>query len=534
MGQERLMNSLRDHEKTREQLLDDYRSLLESAPDAMVIVDQRGTIVLINSQAEKMFGYRREELVGAPVEVLLPERYRADHVAKREKFTANADVRPMGEGKRFLGRRKDGREFPVEISLSPLRTEAGLLVMSAIRDLSQRERLLGELRKAEVRYRTLVEEIPAVTFMASLEEAGDHLRELYVSPQIEALLGFSQKEWLEDPVLWHRQLHPEDRDRWNVEFAPTIARGEPFSSVYRFVARDGRVVWVRGEAKVIKDDAGRPLYLQGIAFDITAIKEAEEALRRANEDLERRVQERTEALARSMAELQEKTAELEKFAYVASHDLQKPLRSLASFPGLLAKNYGGKFGGKADEWINRTINGAKRMQQLIVRLEAYSRVVPRDRVFQPTDCSACAREACSNLQADLAESGGQVLVGELPMVQGNYHQLMLLFQNLIGNALKFRDPGRSVRVEVGSRRDQDHWRLWVRDNGIGIEKEHFTKIFELGTDSRLHPESKYPGYGYGLHICEKIVTGHGGRIWAESELGQGSIFFFTLPAAGPG
>ena len=173
----------------------------------------------------------------------------------------------------------------------PLRTDAELLIVASIRDVSERKKAEAQFRKMEARYRTLVEEIPAVTFMAALDEGRN---ELYVSPQIEALLGFSQKEWLDNPVLWYTQLHPDDRLRWHIEFAHTCATGDPFRSVYRFIARDGRTVWVHGEAKVVRDDDdGRPLFLQGVAFDLTGVKQAEEDLKHLNRTLEQRVAEGT-------------------------------------------------------------------------------------------------------------------------------------------------------------------------------------------------------------------------------------------------
>ena len=162
------------------------------------------------------------------------------------------------------------------------------------------------MRRFEARYRSLVEHIPAVTFMAALDEESN---ELYVSPQIESLLGFSQAEWLGNPVLWYTQLHPDDRQRWHTEFAHTCVTGERFRSIYRFIARDGRVVWVHGEAKVVRDTDGRPLFLQGVAFDITSLKEAEEELKQLNQTLERRVQDRTNELAQANITLQEEVRE---------------------------------------------------------------------------------------------------------------------------------------------------------------------------------------------------------------------------------
>lgn len=377
---------------------------------------------------------------------------------------------------------------------------------------------------AEARYRTLVEQLPVVTFLAALDGG---VNELYVSPQIETLLGFSQKEWLEDPILWYTQLHSEDRERWHIEFARTCATGERFRSEYRFLARDGRVVWVHGEAQLVRDEAGQPLFLQGMAYDITERKRAEEALHAVNTELEKRVRERTAQLEEANAELARSNAELEQFAYVASHDLQEPLRMVSSFTQLLAKRYQSKLGADADDFIGYVVEGAVRMQQLINDLLAYSRVGRSGKGFAPADCSAVFAAVRANLRKTIEESGAKILVDPLPTVWAEESQLLQLFQNLIGNAIKFHKKDEPPRVHVGVSRQPDEWLFWVRDNGIGIEPQYTERIFFVF--QRLHNRKEYPGTGIGLAVCKKVVERHGGRIWVESEPGKGSTFYFTLP-----
>ena len=239
-------------------------------------------------------------------------------------------------------------------------------------------------------------------------------------------------------------------------------------------------------------------------------------------------QKRTAAtLAQHAVELQRSNKDLEQFAYVASHDLQEPLRAVAGCVQLLQRRYQGHLDAAADELIHHIVDGAARMQKLIEDLLAYSRLNTKGARRSVTDTERALAVACSNLQVAIAESQVQITHDPLPAVQADAGQLALLLQNLLSNAIKFRSAN-PLQIHIGVERANDYWRVFVRDNGIGLEPQYADRIFRIF--QRLHTRTEYPGTGMGLAICQKIVEQHGGEIWVESELGTGATFYFTLPA----
>ena len=362
-------------EKHMAQMESKYRGLLEAAPDAMVVVNQDGEIVLLNVQAEKQFGYRRDELVGQKVKNIIPEGFAERLLADALRSAEDALAQQIGTGIELTGRRKNGSHFPIEIMLSPLESAEGILVTAAIRDITKR-------KKAEAHLLQKVEE-----------------------------------------------------------------------------------------------------------------------LNRSNE-------------------------ELEQFAYIASHDLQEPLRMVASYTQLLSKRYKGRLDSDADEFISFAVDGASRMQRLINDLLAYSRVGTKAMDLLDTSSEEALQQALINLRGAVAESGAIVTQDPLPTVLADEMQLIHLFQNLLGNAIKYQNPG-IPRVHVSAcRNGENKWIFSIKDNGLGIDPQYFEKIF--GMFQRLHKREEFAGTGVGLAICKKIVERHGGNISVESQPGHGSTFRFAL------
>ena len=479
-----------------------FRELVEAAPDAIVTVDADGKIVVVNQQTEKLFGYERSELIGQSVEVLLPARLAELHRELSQKYMASPIARPMGRGQKLFGRRKEGEEFRVEISLSLLSTEPGeQRVIAIIHDLSEHQHAEQVLREQA----SLLDLATDAIFVRDFE--GSKIR--YWNHGAELLYGWPREEAI--GTVSYQLLHT----RFPValpEIEAAIFRDGQWEGELVQQIRTGDTVHVASIWTVQKDLDGRPIAILEVNRDVTRQVLAEQQLRQQAEEL-----------ARSNADLQQ-------FAYVASHDLQEPLRMVASYTQLLARRYRGRLDADADDFIAYAVDGANRMQALIQDLLAYSRVGTRGKEFGPTDLNAVVDQVVGDLQSAVAEADAVISRDDLPTIFADQTQLGQVFQNLIFNAIKFVGD-ESPRVHVGVEHRGSEWLFFVRDNGIGIDAKYADRIFVIF--QRLHGIGKFQGTGIGLAICKKIVERHGGRIWVESVPGHGSTFYFTIPEGGP-
>ena len=474
---------------------------IEQSPSSIVITDTRGAIEYVNPKFTEVTGYTFEEVRGKNPRFLKSgETQLEEYRLLWETIKAGREWR--GE---FHNRKKNGELFWESASISPVLDEHGVVThFIAIKE----DITASKQAEAELRLRTRLIDLAHDAIL--IRQPGNVIS--YWNEGAERIYGWSKDEAMGQ--ISHELLKTQSPERLAEIEAEVMREGSWEGELVR-VRADGQLVVVASHWVVDRDGPGGVKPILEISSDITDRKRAEEALASAHEELACQA----EGLTRS-------NRELEQFAYVASHDLQEPLRMVASYLELLADRYKGRLDEKADKFINYAVNGASRMKILIDDLLGYSRVTTKERSIEPIEVGAALDQATSNLGKAIAEKGAVVTRSALPSVVVNRTHLVQLFQNLIGNALKFCDD--TPRIHVWAERNEQGWVMAVRDNGIGIAPEHRERVFQIF--QRLHGRGKYAGTGIGLAICKKIVEQYGGRIWVESQPGKGSTFFFTLPA----
>ena len=375
-----------------------------------------------------------------------------------------------------------------------------ILYMRSTWEMVKRKRVETLLFEAEQRYRTIFNESPDGILLFDVETG----KAFEFNEVAHRQLGYTREEFADLTVSDYEARERPEETKAHIEAIKRLGRDD-FETEHR--TKSGEIRNVAVSAQVLA--LGEHQYLYTIFRDITELRQAQERLKQYADSLQR------------------SNKELEHFAYVASHDLQEPLRKIGSFTELLARKYQGRLDEKADSYIRYIIDGAQRMQILINDLLAFSRITTKGNEFSPVDCNALLARVQQDLELVLKESGAHLSVAELPTLIADAGQLGQVFQNLIGNAVKYCAAGQTPEIAVEVVERDGDWLFSVRDNGIGMEPQHFERVFQLF--QRLHTREEYSGTGIGLALCKRIVERHGGKIWLESAAGQGSTFFFTVP-----
>jgi PAS domain S-box-containing protein len=505
----------KEAERARQDSEARFRSLTEHIPDALFFVDDQGRLTDVNPAALVLTGCSRENLIRRPIWSLVA----------RPSFN-EADWRGLlADDHRACEcavRQKDGQS--VDVELYAVAKVAPHVHLAIARDIRARKQAQGESNTA---FKDLFDDAPI-----GYHELNADGRFTRVNRTELAMLGYREDEML-GHFPWEFVVEKVSREAVASKLTGHVSRGAFERTLKR---KDGSQLPVLIEDRLIRNNDGTVQGIRTAIVDNSARKWAEENLAAANQRLtqdvaarklvETQLREAHDALSHKAEELAQSNEELQHFAYVASHDLQEPLRMVSSYTQLLERRYATAFDGDAKEFMAFIVDGATRMKQLIEDLLAYSRVGTGGREMQSADCGAALQRALLNLRAAIEASGATITHGPLPTVTGDGSQLAQLFQNLIGNAIKFRSTDAPC-IDVGAQEQDNAWVVSVKDNGIGIDPQYFERIFIMF--QRLHAKGDYSGTGIGLAICKKIIDRHGGRIWAESLLGHGCTFCFTLP-----
>ncbi len=472
-----------------------FQLMVEASPIALILVNGFGKIAYLNKFAEKLFLYKKEELIGLDLSVLIPEKFRVKHLHFLTDYFNNLTSRQMGENLEMVALRKDNVEFPVEIGLNPIITDEETFVLTAVNNIT-------ESLKAREQFRLVVESAPSAMLLAN--ERGEIVM---INKQTETLFGYSSEELLGEKIelLLPKQMKEKHQSLRHTYHLNPQKRAMGAGRDLYAMHKDGTEIPVEIGLTPIEKDEGN--FVLASIIDITERKKNEDAFRLYTKKIE------------------DKNKELEQFTYITSHDLREPLNSIISIIGLLLEDEEYKTNKELFKMLNYISRSSLRLMDLISGLLDFSRL-GRNAEITSINTKELVLFVLEDLEAAIKTSNSKISLGALPVINAYEVELRLLFQNLLSNAIKYRKTGVSPEIYVNAKEINGGWEFAIKDNGIGIPSNKKEKVFLLF--QRLHGRNEYDGIGIGLAHCKKVVELHDGKIWVESELDKGSTFYFTI------
>ena len=500
--------------KRGEEKLAEERELLqiiiENIPDQIYVKDTQGRFLLCNMPGAINAGCRsQEDIIGkTDFDFFSPEN--AKHFFEIEQALLKSGESLINHENYLPPEMAGGPTWALNTKV-PFKDRNGKMLglIGINRDITQRKLSEKKIDDVNRELSILFNSVDEVFFSVDMV----NFKVIQISNTCEKLYGYTQSEFLTDYTIWLDIIHPDDQHIIENE-DKMLRRGEQVSNQYRIITKNKIIRWVENKITPGLDEDGYLSRVDGVTQDITQRKQDEELIQKSQVKL-----------AINNLELEQKNKELEQFAYVASHDLQEPLRTTTSFVKLFKKQYFGKLDSKADKYLTYIVDASDRMRVLIKDLLDFSRI-GHSKEIESADCNLILQEVIADIDTAIKDSDATIKAGRLPVISGYPTEIKQLFQNLIINSLKFRKQNVRPRINITAKENNDYWKFAFNDNGIGIDPEHQERIFIIF--QRLHTRTEYEGSGIGLSHCKKIVELHHGKIWVESTPGEGSTFYFTI------